>query len=119
LISIVALDDLAGLQATLQPGTISSGDLDKALFAASGVDDSCIISLLLKAGANPNAQNSDGKTPLMYAAGFGAAAVVRALLSGGARAETKDRAGKSAAFFAEKAGHSSIVELLESYAKRN
>jgi Ankyrin repeats (3 copies) len=118
-ISIVALDDVAGLQGALQSSNISKDDLNKALFTASGVDDSCLISALLKAGANPNAQNSEGKTPLMYAAGFGSVAVVRALLNAGSSAIAKDRAGKNAVYFAEAAGHSTIVQLLRSAQQRN
>ena len=117
LTAIVAFGDLAGLQAILKSEHFPAAELDKALFVASGVDDSCLITALLQAGANPNVQNSEGKTPLMYAAGFGSGSAVRALLAGGANAQIKDRAGKSATFFAEQAAHSNIVQLLRSVDK--
>jgi hypothetical protein len=111
LISVVVLDDLGALQTLLKSQRPPAANLDGALFTATMIDDSCMIAALLQAGANPNAQNPEGKTPLMYAAGFGSGSAVRAL-AGGANAQIRDRAGKSATFFAEQAAHSNIVQLL-------
>ena len=54
------------------------------------------IALLLKAGADVNAQNDQGETPLMYAARFLIVDAVRALVKAGADVSLKDKAGKTA-----------------------
>jgi len=54
------------------------------------------VTLLLKAGANPNAASSEGDTALHLAAFDGKLEVVRALVAGGANLDAKDKAGKTA-----------------------
>ncbi len=49
-----------------------------------------VVKMLLDLGLDPNAQNSDGRTPLMGAAMKGRNEVVRLLVDHGARLETRD-----------------------------
>ncbi len=58
----------------IHPTTEKLGERDKdsltPLMCASGRNpDSGLVTVLLKAGADPNARNKNGSTPLMYAAG--------------------------------------------------
>ncbi len=55
---------------------------------------------LLDAGANPNAANPNGYTPLMMAAGYGDAAIVRLLLAHGANVRLADSHGATALDYA-------------------
>jgi ankyrin repeat protein len=72
-----------------------------------------MITALLDAGANPNAAQMSGLTPLMIAAGTGNVNVVKALLAHGAdvnRATTEARA--TALMWAVAQGHSEVVKTL-------
>jgi len=54
------------------------------------------VSLLLQAGADPNAVNANGETALMLAASAGRPDVVRVLIGAGARVDAWDRFGMTA-----------------------
>ena len=62
--------------------------------AAEG--DSGILETLLGAGANPNARDSGGVTPLMLAAAAGRSDGIDLLRAAGARLDMKDYQGSSA-----------------------
>ena len=68
---------------------------------------------LLDAGANPNAQNQEGTTPLMNAAWFGCLDSVRELLRRGADPVIRDGKGKIARDLASERGHKDVEELLK------
>ena len=70
------------------------------------------VSQLLAHGANKNAQDSLGTTPLMYASTEGHATVVEILLHSGASANTICHRGSSALHRAAAEGHSKIVQQL-------
>ncbi|WP_309709295.1 ankyrin repeat domain-containing protein [Armatimonas sp.] len=55
-----------------------------------------VIQALLSAGANPNATDNQGRTPLMWAAKSGLPDFVEALLKKGADPKRKDKDGKTA-----------------------
>ena len=55
-------------------------ELTKALWNAIIGGDSCVVRTLLLAGADPNARDAWGGTPLIEAAKYGSASVVKALL---------------------------------------
>ena len=79
--------------------------------AAEG--DPGIIEALLDAGANPNARDAGGVTPLMLAAGAGRETSIARLLSAGARLDMKDYQGSSVADWASRGGHSALAARLE------
>jgi Domain of unknown function (DUF6438)/Ankyrin repeats (many copies) len=59
-----------------------------------------IIQLLIQHGADPNARNRIGETPLMTVTTYGNIAALRALLNSGARPELRDQNGRSALDYA-------------------
>jgi hypothetical protein len=62
--------------------------------AWNGTDEA--VKLLLEAGADPNAQDSSGWTPLMFAVIHRGPIAVKLLLDAGARANTRDELGHTA-----------------------
>jgi len=68
---------------------------------------------LLDAGADPNARNEDGLTPLMNAAWFDCRDSVRELLRRGADPLLRDSRGRSARDLASERGHKNVEELLK------
>lgn len=74
-----------------------------------------IVELLLKAGANVDAIDEDGETPLSFAARMGSAEIVKALLNAGANIEAKDNNGETPLYRASYNGRVGVVkELLAS-----
>lgn len=75
------------------------------------------VELLLAAGADINATNQQGTTPLMYAKtaamGSGNLAIMRLLLARGADINARDRAGRTALGYAI-ANAAAVIEFLES-----
>lgn len=80
------------------------------LFAHEGVVD--MVSLLLEFGANVNATNSQGCTPLSLASTKGHLQVVIQLVSTGAILGKTDTAGRCALVHAARNGHLNIVSYL-------
>ncbi|KAI1414902.1 ankyrin repeat-containing domain protein [Hypoxylon sp. FL1857] len=65
-----------------------------------GCGDPETVRTLVKAGANMEVRNKDGRTPLMLAAQLGREGLVRSLLSEGANAQARDNWGCTAASYA-------------------
>jgi ankyrin repeat protein len=80
---------------------VGSGDLEQ-------------LDQLLGQGADVNAGDRTGVTPLMRAAYHGQLAMVRALIEHGADPNAKDRSGLTAMMMAKHAKHDEIVETLRS-----
>jgi ankyrin repeat protein len=91
----------------------AQGDGMTALHWAAMQGSPELTTLLLRAGAHPNAATRVGAyTPLLLAARQGHGAVVEALLSGGANAAAKTENGTTALMFAAQSGDVRAVERL-------
>jgi len=71
-----------------------------------------VVRLLLKAGANPNAQGNLGKTALIASAARGDGQAVNSLLSASADVGIIDNYGMSALSWACRNGHLGVAKLL-------
>lgn len=81
--------------------------------AAEPMRQVACLRALIDAGANPNARNEDGTTPLMNAAWFGCGDSVQELLRRGADSSMRDSKGRSARDLASERGHKAVEELLK------
>ena len=68
--------------------------------------------LLLGAGANVNAKDTGGWTPLICACTNGHTPIVKLLLAGGANVDAKDRAGRTPLRVASDVGHKETARAL-------
>jgi hypothetical protein len=100
--SAAAVADKAAVEELLRSRSFSQQDLDGALFRAVRYpsDNTDVISLLLRSGANVNAEGPDGTTPLMDAAGTLNLTTIQLLLTSGADAAKRTTTGLSAYSFA-------------------
>ena len=97
----------ASADVVLDPGT---KETLVSRFAALGNID--MINLLTEFGANANAPNAQGTTPLMAASLKGNPAVVHQLVVGGAALNVTDSQGATALVYAVRGGHPAVVHLL-------
>jgi uncharacterized protein len=121
LVIAVSGKDAAGVQLLLDAGadpntrhSDTAGKFRKTpavqFAAANGSVE--ILRLLAKGGADLNAADATGVTPLMSAAYMGHEDVVDALLTAGAPLEGRDEAGYTALIFASNAGKAAVVQKL-------
>jgi thioredoxin-related protein len=87
------------------------GESSQHLAAAA---DAGILETLLAAGANPNARDAGGVTPLMLSAARGRSDTIELLRGAGARLDMKDYQGASVADWALRGGHAQLAGRLES-----
>lgn len=71
-----------------------------------------LVRLLLEGGANVEARNTSGQTPLLYSAYAGFRQAVELLLDKGASFRYQDRNGRSPLHYAAREGKAAVVELL-------
>ena len=96
------------------PPAARSGN--RALHLAVAMADPEVVQLLLDAGADPNARNRDGETPLIWAAQGGRGDVATLLLDRGADPEIRGgRQEWTALSWAEASGHTEVAELLRGH----
>lgn len=94
-------------------GGLSGGSsLDAALLDAVSKGDFARMQALLAQGANVNAGDKDGTTPLMMAAINGHVSVVQAILDKGADVNARDKDGFTALWDAASEGHLQVVHVL-------
>jgi uncharacterized protein len=86
--------------------------LSSRLFDAAYRGRAPAVRTLLEQGANVNARNDDGKTPLICAARAGSRTIVRMLLEGGADVNARDEDGETALFAAAWSRTRGMTELL-------
>ena len=103
---------LSGASAHFTTGHLHNSPV-LTVFAEQGNEE--MVALLLDFGADPDARNSEGITPLMFAASRGHLEIVRMLMEAGAAINKSDRHDQSALVFAAQSGHLHIVEYLVSY----
>ena len=77
--------------------------------------DDYVLRFLLEHGADINARNQDGSTPLLVASFHGALEVVSLLLERGADVEARRNDGKTALQLAVENGDDDVVELLREH----
>ena len=90
------------------------------MIAAEDGHEAC-VQALLRAKANPDLQDNNGMTALIWASSPWAArqgleACVQALLQAKANTELLDNKGRTALWWAEYKGHTAIVQLLRQHA---
>ncbi|MBO8170503.1 MAG: ankyrin repeat domain-containing protein [Bacillaceae bacterium] len=86
--------------------------LETTLFAAAEANDVEKIKVLLSRGANPDAENQQGWTPLMTAIFFQNTDSVRAFIESGASVNIRTEEGFTPLTWAARYGNTSIVNLL-------
>eukprot|EP01114_Cavostelium_apophysatum_P015552 TRINITY_DN4255_c0_g1_i1.p1 TRINITY_DN4255_c0_g1~~TRINITY_DN4255_c0_g1_i1.p1 ORF type:complete len:573 (-),score=155.33 TRINITY_DN4255_c0_g1_i1:93-1811(-) len=74
---------------------------------------------LIARGADVNAQNEKGRTPLMYACKYGEFEIVQALLMNGANPFVEDRKGHKCLDFAKKSNKDEIRKFVRVWMKTN
>ncbi|HEU0047484.1 MAG TPA: ankyrin repeat domain-containing protein [Nitrososphaera sp.] len=101
--SAVAVADSVTTKRLLAARRFTNKDLDSALFRAVdySLDNKEVILMLLKAGANVNAERPDGTTPLMDAAAKLNLNNVQLLLASGADAARQNTTGSTAYLLAK------------------
>jgi len=117
----------AGMEALLR-GQLSSIDARQPLTGATALMLACIpgndsaigvAGRLLAAGADPNASDIDGHTPLMLASKAGLTPLARRLLDQGARTDLRDASGRTAVVYATQNGHRGLAMVLRRHEKVN
>jgi hypothetical protein len=86
--------------------------LDDQLIDAAGYGDNALVEKLLSEGANINAVDQAGMTPIAKASAKGKRTTVLILLRKGADKQIRDKAGKAAVDHALANGHESIANIL-------
>src|ERR1700754_172293 len=85
-----------------------------ALFRATVEGNTDMVrSLLSSPGADVNATDERGNTPLLEAARYGHDDICRVLIGAGANLKAKDRDGKTALMLAVQGDHDEVVRILK------
>ena len=91
-----------------------------ALFRATVEGNTDMVrSLLSSPGADVNATDERGNTPLLEAARYGHEDICRVLIGAGADVNAKDKDGKSALMLAVQNNHDDVVRVLKQAGESN
>ena len=105
------LDENATLIHSLIP-TASQDDLDVALLRAILLDKPDILSALVDAGANPNTQDMEGRTPFYLSLLYNRLSITQQLLSFGCDVNVSKVNQSNALHYASKLGNMTFIQLL-------
>ena len=83
-----------------------------ALMWAADNGDETVLSMILRAGAQPNVPDRDGQTALHHAAARGYAAIIKILFEAGADIEHRSKNGARPIHIATQYGHAEAVRTL-------
>jgi uncharacterized protein len=90
----------------------TTADVNRQLLNAVSKGDSASVRILLDNGANVEAKDANGSTPLVLAAERNDIAMVKLLLEKGAAAGAKDQQGDTALIQAARSGCTEVVGML-------
>lgn len=79
---------------------------------AANAGQGAMVDLLIERGADSNAGDKDGSTPIMFAAQHGYLGIVKSLLRAGATATRKGSHQFRAIDLAKQNGHHEVVQIL-------
>ena len=97
-----------------QRGAAPRNAQTEALFRATIEGNTEMVkSLVSSPGADVNATNERGSTPLLEAARFGHDDICRVLIAAGANLKAKDNDGKTALMLAVQNNHDDVVRVLK------
>lgn len=109
------LSDVATLPARIDKALKQGSTLEQELHNATTALDSTRIEYLLKRGADINAKNTEGQTPLMIAAQNNDLSVINGLLAYEANPNMQDNDGWTAGMHAVRTNNPKIFRLLGKY----
>lgn len=92
---------------------VSNSQTDSLFRAVREGNTDMVKSLLSSPGADVNATDDRGSTPLLEAARYGHEDICRLLIAAGANLKSKDRDGKTALMLAVQGDHEEVVRLLK------
>ena len=96
-----------------ESATNRSAQTDALVRATREGNTDMVKSLLSSPGANVNATDDRGSTPLLEAARYGHEDICRVLIAAGADLKAKDRDGKTALMLAVQGDHEEVVRVLK------
>lgn len=98
---------------TVLGAKLDNATLNNALFSATNLQQPELITRFLSKGANINARNAEGYTPLMVASLNGSDMIATLLVQKNAKVTLLDRAGRKASQLAEIQGYFALAEILQ------
>jgi len=101
-----------GITQNQRPNLAQPVVTDSELHRAARSGDVQLLQAQLKLGANPNARNQEGHTPLLEAISAGKLDAARMLLANGANVNGTSSSGKSALIEAAELGNNEAAQLL-------
>jgi ankyrin repeat protein len=93
--------------------SVSNSQTDALFRAVREGNTDMVRSLLSSPGADVNATDERGSTPLLEAARYGHEDICRVLIAAGANLKSKDKDGKTALTLAVQGDHDEVVRLLK------